>query len=364
MGEQALLIEVDPWARWRDAVDGKKLDLGERGKPPVGYFRRKAGQGRWEAIAIWPLGDSLTCSRTIYGNGAKMTVEEIDDLFQEPNTFAIPYEVYVSVESGEEWPVEYTTSFTTKDIKAGTVWTLEWSRERLEQQAVSKVADLANHVLTPGIGHNGAPEDLPADQVLAQKLKAKGQEFGKVLESWGGKPRTQAEAEKVGIYVNLFADCANEATNAHKIEKEPFLKAGREVDARWFGPVRDVATAYKDKAKKIGDAFKKEQDAIKKAEIDRINAEARKLAEQEAKIEGAPAAPVEEVQFTPTVIASQRGRKAPAKVWEVTDLKAFIGYLLEMETPPPDLVDACNVIARKLGAAGVKAPGIELREKS
>jgi hypothetical protein len=50
MNEQAKL--PDQFDRWRHAVGGNPLEL-ERHNPPSGYFRRPAGEGRWEAIAVW-----------------------------------------------------------------------------------------------------------------------------------------------------------------------------------------------------------------------------------------------------------------------------------------------------------------------
>lgn len=345
----------EQYDRWARALRGEKLDLGERGDPPSGYFRFPSSKGQ-EAVAVWRNENGLNCWRNIFGDGSKMDADAIDMLFAGEH-YVIPYDLFVAVtERGEEWPPEYMTRLRTKDINAGVVWTIEWARQQLSHAEINAAAENPHAV----IGGNDLPESTP-DQVLAEKIKALGQHLATMLGSWGGKPRNQAEVDQIGVYANKFKDFENEATAAHKAEKEPHLAAGRAVDSKWFGPVRDKAIASRQRVLAIAKEFIDAENK-RRAEKTRVaNEAARKAAESEAKITGETPAPVTEVVPEVAKVSTLRGRQTPTKVWTVTKPAKFATYALSLETPPPDLIEALNKLARKWGPAGVTAPSMELR---
>jgi hypothetical protein len=358
------LKTVDDFDRWRRAVAGQPLDL-ERGNPPSGYFRRFADQFRIEAIAVWREDDKPMCWRNVYGDGSKMDADDIDMLFADKNILAVPYDVFQAVtEGGAAWPVIYQVKLRTKDMTAGVRWTKEWAAEQL--LAAKVMAEPAPETISaeespPAAGHNNPPA---LDAELAAKIVTKGKELGKTLEEWGGAPRNQAEADLVGVYANAFKDFENRATDAHKAEKEPFLKAGKEVDAKWFTPVRDKAIAFRAKALEIVRAFAKSEDSRKAEEAARVNAENRRRAEAEAKISGEPVATIEEVKPEATKISTLRGPSPKTKDWVMTDPAAVFAYF---QTLPNGLLFEVREVLEKTGKKVCKAtkaaiPGFEWRD--
>jgi hypothetical protein len=350
----------NPWARWQAALRGERLDLGERGNPPVGFFRFPIKDGRQEAVAIWrDEGGELQCLRNIFGTGEGMTALQIDEMFASEH-YAIPRDVFDAVtERGEPWPEIYTTRLRTKDIVAGVVWTEDYARAQL-------AADVETHDEEGNpravIGGNNPPADLPPDEALAARILNIGKQLAAWLATIGGKPTTQAQAETLGNYANKFKDCENEAVAAHKAEKEPFLKAGREVDAKWFAPVRDKAVASRAKALALIKAYTDAEDERRK-EAARIENEARRTAaEKAASVAEVAPEPLPEIVPERAKVSTLRGGGAKvAPTWTVTNLPAFVAHIAALENPPPDLIDTCAKLARRYGAAGVKFPGMELK---
>lgn len=359
---------ANPWARWEAALRGESLDLGARGDPPCGFYRfppsKSNKNGKQEAVAIWrDEAGELQCERNVYGDGAGMTEMQIDDIFMSEH-YAIPHALYQAVtERGEPWPEIYTTRLRTKDIVDGVVWTEAWARAQLATNV--ETHDEAGNPRAV-IGDNNPPADLTPDKALAERILNIGKQLGAWLATIGGKPTSQAEADTLGNYANKFKDCENEATAAHKVEKQPFLDGGRDADARWFAPVRDKAIASRTKALELIKEFTKAEDA-RRVEAARVaNEAAKKAAATVAKAADAPRAePIAEVIPEKAKVATLRGGvRSAGPVWTVTDLPRFTAYCAGLEIPPPDLVEACEKIARKFGPAGVRAPGLSFKEKS
>lgn len=360
------VVQVDPYQRWRDALAGKPLDLGARGDPPCGFFRFPIAKGEHageqEAVAIYRETDGeLACIRNIFGDGSGMTAMQIDEMFTGEH-YAIPHELYAAVtEAGEPWPELYTTRLRTKDITDGIVWSEKWSRARLAADPETHDEEGNPRAVAGG---NGPPEDLSPDQALIARIEAVGKQLSAWLLTIEGAPKTQAEADMLGNYANKFKDFENAAVLAHKSEKAPHLEACRIVDSKWFGPVKDKAVALRTKALDLIRQFTKAEDA-KRAEAARAaNEVARKAAERAAKTGDAPVEPIAEIVPEKAKVGTLRGSQRNAPVWTVTDLSKFVVYCAALTNPPPDLVDACEKIARKFGPAGVQAPGMELRERT
>jgi len=82
------------------------------------------------------------------------------------------------------------------------------------------------------------PADLTPDQALAARVKKVASNFQDFLAKIGGKIKTKAEADVAANYATKFGDFKSLAEAPHKVEKEPFLSKGREVDARWLPTAR------------------------------------------------------------------------------------------------------------------------------
>lgn len=346
------------WARWRAALAGARLDLGARGDPPSGYYHRGG-----EAIAVWRDKETgeVKCARSRYGDGSKLDVDQIDELFADPNMVAIHYSLYATAAAEKDafiWPEIYSVKIATKDIKAGLWWTPAYAKKKLAEAKVTN-----NFSPARGIGDNRAPAP---EEELAAKIAAKAEELAKTLKDWGGTPRNAAEADLVGAYANAFKEFEKAATEAHKVEKEPHLAAGRAVDAKWFAPVRDKAIAYRERVLKIVSDWTKGEDKRRAEEAARVNAEARARAEQAAKIEGTAPAPVEEIIPEKTKVTTLRGRAPKTEDWVCTDpAKAFAYFAAFPDGLPLDVRDAIAKTGRKICLANKKAiPGFEWKELS
>lgn len=352
---------ANPYARWEAALRGERLDLGARGDPPCGYYRfpppKTRQNAKQEAVAVWRNAtNDIECARNVYGDGSNMTAMQIDDMFANEH-YAIPYELYLAVtERGEPWPEIYTTRLRTKDIVDGVFWTEAWARARLAENV--ETHDEAGNPRAV-IGNNNPPPDLTPEAALAARILTIGKQLGEWLATIGGAPKTEADANMLGNYANSFKDLENEAIAAHKAEKAPHWKICQDIDAKWFAPVRDKAIASRTKVLAIIKTYT-DAETAKRNEAARIANEAARKA-QASVAQTAPSQPIAPVVAAPVKVATLRGGPRSAPVWTVTDLPKFVAYCAGLETPPPDLIEACAKLARKWGAAGVKAPGMELR---
>lgn len=344
--------------RWQAALDGQKLDLGERGDPPCGFYRRwysiNKGESGWEAIAVFKDDGGITrCIRNKFGDGSKLDPNEIDELFAR-DIYAVPYEIYRAVaEEGQEWPAIYQTGLTYAEIGQGIVWT-----EELGQKKIAATREM-NEAENPRakIGGNNPPDDLPLERRIADRIASARDRVAEWLKGIGGAPKTKEEADKVANYATKFGSLHAEAQEAFETEKRPWLEGGRAVDAKW---------RFRGEAEELRKHYLKISNKWIDDEKDRLAKEARiaheaalKAAQQEAEATGEPVAeivqaPPPKVTVGTTKAVSQRARK----VWVITDLPAFSAYLAAMENPPADFIEACQKIANRLGAAKVAAPGI------
>lgn len=148
---------------------------------------------------------------------------------------------------------------------------------------------------------------------------------------------TLASAASLLVTVKEMKDNAEK----HRVaEKEPFLKGGREVDAR-FNPAINWLKEQEDIIKRAVLDYQNEQERLRRAEQERLNAEAEArraellaLAESEPDPEDANDLAEQAMLVvpdmatnTPTRVAGISGRKT----WkaEVADMKAFVTFLAE-----------------------------------
>lgn len=162
--------------------------------PQIGYYRTKGGKGRVpEPVAIYEDGDQLIALR---GNAVVDAGEIWTWVCQRP----ISYETYQAVaERGEPWP----------DMDA---------------------------TVAAQIGDNNPPTDeaeLLREQIAAAKAGVS--EYAKISDD-----ETAAKAQSLR---SRLLELKGQAEKAHKAEKDPHLKAGREVDAKWLPVAKDAAGA-------------------------------------------------------------------------------------------------------------------------
>jgi len=122
----------DQYGKWRYALDGHRLDCGERGKPTSGFFMRNTPKGL-EAVAIWKDDAKYRCYRSIYGdNDEQLTPDDIDDILASCSFYPIPVEIFEDVAyRGLPFPEEFRTRLTIAEIQAGVCWTPELGRRKI-----------------------------------------------------------------------------------------------------------------------------------------------------------------------------------------------------------------------------------------
>jgi hypothetical protein len=335
---------TDKYDRWRRALKGEKLDMGARGNPPLGYYRRNAGPKGWEAVAVFHDDDGvIRCERNIFGDGSNMTVEQIDELFAS-EIYAIPYEVYEEVSyDGKAWPPEHTARLSLKEIKAGIGMTADLGRAKTA--SATMLADNERAVAGDN-SKNAKPHEL-----LAGRLNDLSDERKAWLESIGGAIATQEQADRAAAFSEAFAKLEKEAIETHKVEKEPHLKAGREVDATWK-PVINLADDGKRSSKALLTPFLRKKDE-----------EAKKAARKAAMDAAAKQEPVVVEPVKPKAVNGGRGvTLRTVRSTTVTDLPKLAAYLAGMANPAPEFVEACRKLADKALKAGVDVPGAKIIE--
>lgn len=346
---------TDDFARWRNALAGQPMDFGAKNDPACGYYRNLTPKGI-EAVGIFKEGDEIKCWRNVYGDGSKMSIDEIDELFGNVGRYPIPYEIFNHAASGGEWPAEYGTRLTMKEIQANVAWTPEYGRKKLGAD-LEKYDEDGNE--RPGLGHNNPPEDLTPDKALAKRILDLGTQLGTWLKQIGGTVTTQAEADVLGNYANKFKDFENEAVAAHKAEKAPYLEKSREIDSKWFAPVKDKAIASRDKVIAMIRSFEAAENA-KRVEAARLaNEAARAAAQTQARIDDALVSAMPEIVPDASKVTTLRGGSRKPTGPLVIDLPAFLAHCAAMDSLPPDIVDAAEKVARKWRSAGICAPGME-----
>lgn len=354
---------TDQWKWWRDALAGKMPDS-ERGNPRAGFWK---GPDH-ECIAIWYEAGQVYCERQRFGGGARMTPEQIDDLYGSCSRYPITEEVYRSiVEDGNDPPPGFCTRLTLKEIQAGMVWSLELGLKKLGPVAApapEEPAAAADEPAPAGMGHNNPPEPMTPEKELAAEISRHATGVKAWLAEIGGKPRNKAEADKVADYATVFGGLAKKAETARVTEKEPHLTACREIDGKW-SPVKTNADSARKRCLDIAQAWMDEENARRREEARLAEEAAMKAAEAALRQSDEPIVPLPPAEPAPvTSVGNMRSVSTRTrKVWKVEDPRAYGAYLLALEQIPPDLLDALHKIAQRHGAAGVNAPGIVLDER-
>ncbi len=395
---------TDKYDRWRVALAGGKLDFGDRGDPPHGFFRKRGKDG-WEVLAIFEK-DGMLCCRRSNPFGKQDKLDGQNDLIDEllaGRVYAIPRAIWdLVVKEKKPLPVEYTTSLTTREEAAGICWTLELARAKLgevpgesveEKAAAIKVKQEAEdrkraeifkkgvaaefpgatvvkdlpdgevgkgaESSPPPIGHNNPPEDLTPPQALMARVK----KLSAAVAAWmkglpDGKITLQPQADTIANYAIKFKELSTEATKDHDAEKKPYLDKGREIDEAWFS-VRDEAEKLRTACLDRGLAWKKTEDAKRKADADAATKQAREAAVEAAVISGGPIEDVAAIE--PEKVSLGTAKKLTSKkvkTWRVVDRDKFALYLLHMkgfqgiDAPQPELCELLDKLAKRMGAAG------------
>jgi hypothetical protein len=333
----------DQFAAYKIALAGGKMDFGPKGQPSSGYFKHNTKQGI-EAVAIWrDKHGAIQCKRSIFGDGAKMDTDQIDELLGQCGHYPIPHDVWLAVtKEGAPWPIGYDTRLSMGEIKQGVTWTPDLGRKKklVESEFAEAAAASAPENPRAVEGDNAPPDESNwrDDEELAAQV-AKLEEW---VSSWLKVKKSVVEnkddADKLADYATKFGEYKAAAVAKHKVEKQPHLDAGRAVDTRWF--------AIRDKAEKLRARCLEIVSKYITGEKERRNAEA------------APGVEPERVKVGNARAVSARERV----VYVVDNPRMFCTYLLAMTMVPPDLTEALRLIAGRIGPSmeniGQVVPGL------
>jgi len=94
----------------------------------------------------------------------------------------------------------------------------------------------------PTYGHNSG--SVPDTEVIGDQLADVSTQASEWLAGIGNKVTTQDQADKAANFANRYAELERAAEDKRKAEKEPHLKAGRDIDEKWR-PIVDRAKGDK-----------------------------------------------------------------------------------------------------------------------
>jgi hypothetical protein len=223
------------------------------------------------------------------------------------------------------------------------------------------------------------------DPLEAIRIELAG-EIEQVAEFIKQPVKSQADADRCGIWAKRLADLAKRADSARVVEKEPHLAASRAVDDRWRDPIAD-AKDWAAKAKKHVEAFliaqkRAEEDRARKAreeaEMLRRAAEETAREEQRRAEEGNPdgsllkeadrlreqAQEAEKAAEVRNASAGRTGARVSirtVKVGVVTDYAKAAAALVAMKHK--DLMTEIDRLAQRAATASMAFDGMEIREE-
>lgn len=336
---------IERWKWWRGALKNPaaigSTDLPVHpGEYQLGYYRTRRKDGDWEPVGIYPDEDGRVAG---YRNGR--AVADIVQLFHWSCRNPVEYQAYVDALDGKGWADEPTRG---------------------------------------AIGDN-LPEDAdPFDALNLEYMGEKEQAEAFLKE----KITTQAQADKVGIWAKRLTAIKTKAEGLHKVEKQPYLDAGRAVDDKW----RDLKTEPDTLAKQLKShiqpflsaKLREEQDRARKAaeEAERLRREAAAAAEaQNAETadqsdDAANKAHEERVELLRRAQEAEKAaevRNATAgrtgsrvgirteKVGVVTDYQKAATALVTMRHK--DIIEIIDTLTKRAAKAGMPFDGMEIREE-
>lgn len=292
------------YQNWRDAMQGIAISA-SRETPLCGFWRRPRRDGGWDALGVWRDDNGDLVGRV--NNGPIVLCDEDFEL----NVVAwatkhpVSHEQYVHFCQYGSWPSDVAEPERKSNAEQHVQ--ISEALDDLRRQAEEWLASLPNGI------------------------------------------STQDEADKAANFADRFHEMEKEASLTREREKQPHLKAGREVDGRWM-PIVDKAGAAKKWAAQLTAGFLK-------AERDR-----RMVAAMEKSAEGGA---VNVVDLK--VKAGTRGRSRTLKRQKqlhVTDLHALWAHYREDPRllTSPALVTILRSLAEADIAAGQTVPGATIRE--
>lgn len=314
-------VVVTRWAWWQEALKGRFGPI--HSEPEQGYFRTRKKDGPWEPVAIW--WDEEVGGWLAYRNG--------------------------------------------RDVPADEIWT--WCcRNPITHEAYEKAMagggfdDEPQQAAAP-VGHNSGD----ADPFEAIKIELAGEK--EMAESFlKSEVKTQAQADKAGIWAKRMTDLAKRADNLRVIEKEPHLAASREVDDKWRDPIadaKDFANTLKRHVEPFLIAEKRKQEEQQRKAREEAEKQRQQVAQaesEEQRVEALQKAEQAEKQAEArNASAGRTGARVSVrveKVGAVTDYAKAAAALVAMNHK--DLLTVIDTLAQRAAKAGMPFDGMEIKQ--
>ncbi|MGO8422305.1 hypothetical protein [Rhizobium ruizarguesonis] len=334
------MAEVNIWAWWQNALSGNIGPIHD-GDPQQGYYRTRFKDKPWEPVAIWFEDGKWHAMR-----GDRQV--DASDIWTWCCRNPITYEAYTKAIEGGGWDDEPEA---------------------------------------PKMGHN-----LPADLSPFDALELEFASEKEQAEAFMKKPiTTQAEADRAAIWSKRLSTIAKKATDLHKVEKQPHLDAGRNVDNKWR-ELKEEPDAISKKLKRHMDAFlqeearkERERQAAARAEADRIQREAdaaRVAAEKaaakndndaaaiaaqnnaiaEAERLAQQAAAAERDAQARNASAGRTGAKVSLRTFVFAEITDFDALLMALKDRP-EIKEVVDTLANRAARSGVELAGMAIRSE-
>jgi hypothetical protein len=279
MGTRTAAENADQFSFWSARLRGENPDH-TVGRAEAGYWRIRQRDGRNVPIFLWrEEGTDRLCM--VYDLGQPRYVEDEESFCE--RTFAYALRSPVSTAAYKHYLQHRSWPEDVPDVAA-------------------QVDNRLNEI-SESMGHNAPPEI-----VISETVKELREEAERWLKEIGGEIKTQADADKAANFADRFSELEREAERTRVAEKEPHLKASRDIDGKWQ-PVKKEADAAKRWAKSLSEKYLKAERARKAAEAAAKAAEGQVINPDDLKVRaGTRGRPV-----------SLRGRK----ILKVTDADAL-----------------------------------------
>jgi len=317
------LANLNRWAWYQKALAnpaeiGKSLIVHES-DPQQGYYRTRQKGGQWEPVAIfYPEGSDQLVA---YRGGRE--IRDINTLWVWCCRYPIAFEAYEKAMAGGGFDDEPPAA----------------------------------------VGHNSGVDD-PFEAI---KLELAGEK--ETAEGFlKGEVKSQADADKAGIWAKRFTDLAKRIDNLREAVKAPHLAKCREIDGE-YKPVEAEAKDWATKLKRHVEPFLLEQkrkadEAARKAreEAERQRREAMQAQDEEAKAAALKAA--QEAEKAAEVKNASAGRTGARvsirteKRAKVVDYHAAAKALVDANHK--DMLATIDQLAQRAVKAGVPLAGVEV----
>lgn len=338
--------KINNFYPWREALrTGNSVEWDGK-TPAAGYYKRRSRNTdrsiRHDAIGFWQE-DNGDWFCNVNAGYQPRHFDEIVAAFAGVTSSPIEYDLFMSIINGGQWPDEPAKIEIAPDL---------------------------------------APHEAAAAELKAQQDAAK-----EWLTSLGRKPTNQQEADKAANYAEAFSKIEKNADKSRVAEKEPFLEAGRAVDAR-YKPITEAAATAKKWMKGIAEEYVKAE-AARRAEEARIANEKaqREFAEAKAKADAEAVqvaalaakgvivpefAPQPKIE-APKIIVAEKvhigtgSRKSSLRTFsslDISDATALLHFLADRNYKSEAFLEAALKEGRALVSTGVTVPGLVKTEKT